>query len=138
MNRLIIPGIVALTAVLCVIFYNQGKKEVKDTLGFGLPAFVAASSSAVQVGPQENVRVVATSTNRSYLYLANDNISSGVPIYCKADGDKEAGLNQGIKLATTTSGFYEFSPEKGNAYYGSIRCTASASSTLTITSYNLR
>lgn len=93
----------------------------------------AASSSAVIVGPQQNIRIVATSSLRNYLYVANDTGVSAV--FCKADQDKEAVLSQGIKLATSTSNFYEFTSSRGNLYVGAVRCTASASTTLILTEY---
>ena len=103
-----------------------------------LPPIVAASSTAVEVGPDENVQVIASSSRRSYLYIASDELIIDIPVYCRADGDKLAAVNQGIKLSTTTSMVYEFTEDRGNMYGGAVRCTSAASSTLLVHEYSTR
>lgn len=94
----------------------------------------SATSSAIQVGPQQNVRVIATSTARSYLLLQKDD-SNNTVIYCRADQDIAASVNQGIML-NATSTRYEFTYGSGNRYGGAVRCTAAASTTLLVTEFS--
>lgn len=94
---------------------------------------LASTDSTDEVGPDENVQVVAT-TSRSYLKITSEG-GGNVPVYCKADADKEAVTSEGIKLATSTSMSHEWAGDKGNLYRGGVRCTATASTTILISEY---
>lgn len=127
-QNLIIVLAIILAAGLIGAFLSY---QANATGPFVLPAITAATSSAVAVGPDEDIQIVASSS-RSYLYIAND---TGVgDVYCKADGDKAAALNEGIKISTSTAQFYEFFIEK-NPYDGAVRCMATASTTLVVTEF---
>ncbi len=91
-------------------------------------------SNNVEIGPQEDNRLVATTSRRSYLLITSEG-NGNVPVYCEADADVAATASEGIKLSTTTSMAYEFTASRGNLYVGSVRCTATASTTVLVTEF---
>lgn len=127
---IVIGGIVAFV-------YVDGKSGVGGFAG-NIHPLSASISSTDEVGPDENVRVVASSTNRAYLSIQSDG-NGNVPVYCEANGDNLAVSGEGIKLATSSNDMlYEFTSDKGNLFGGSLRCTATASTTLLIQQYLIR
>ena len=131
----------ALVVVLGFIFVPQLKDKTLGGSAVNVPTFEsAATSSAVTVGPQQNIQIVATTSSRSYLLLTNGSASTtdSHAIFCRADYDKAAVANQGIKLSSTTGMTYEFTADKGNLYVGAVRCTAAASTTLLLHEYKQR
>ena len=88
-------------------------------------------SNNVEIGPDEDNRLVATTSKRTYLSIMSEG-DGGVPVYCEADADVAATAGEGIKLSTSTSMIYEFTANKGNLYVGSVRCTATASTTVLV------
>ena len=94
-----------------------------------------STSSRMTVGPQESLRILATSTdsnapNRRYVEIGN---TAGGDIYLSINSDKPAVVGEGIYLkASTTYIIDEF-----NLYKGSIRAISAsgvATNTVTITS----
>ena len=136
-----------LTVIATAVIVGIGMLVITNDSSIGglvsnSPTYTSANTSTgIEVGPQENVRVVATTSARSYLLLQHSGYSID-PIFCEADSDKAATALQGIQLGAlaiagsgTTTTAYEFSGDKGNLYVGSIRCTATASTTLLITEF---
>lgn len=134
MNKYII---IAAGALLLFGFFALHEPYEAPGVGFAsLPSIVANRDTKVQVGPQQNIRVVATTTNRNFLRLENDTLAADV--YCSADGDKIAVSGEGIKLSSSTPGspFFEF--DESLPYDGSVRCTAVASTSVSIVEYLIR
>jgi hypothetical protein len=136
MKKEYIIGIAGLI-VLIFAFTDIGGVDVTGRVQNTPTYSNANTSSVVTVGPQENVRVVATTSRRSYLRLqAGTGIADA---YCEAQADAPATSGEGIMIGTTTSAtynVYEFTADKGNLYTGSLRCTASASTTLLVTEFS--
>lgn len=93
---------------------------------------VAQSELTDECGPQENVQLVATTSKRSYLYVGKAD-GDGIIVSLGADNDNLAVVNEGAQVGSTTP--YEFSADKGNLYVGGVRCTASASTTVSVVQY---
>lgn len=91
-------------------------------------------SNNVEIGPDEDNRLVATTSRRSYLSVTSEG-NGNVPVYCEANADAAATTQEGIKLATSTSMMYEFTANRGNLYVGSVRCTATASTTVLVVEF---
>lgn len=111
-----------------------------------VPTFLsAATSSAIIVGPENSVQVVATSSRRSYLYLSLTGFNSILnasttvgfgDVFCRADSDNFSAMNIGIRLSASSTPFYEFTSSKGNLYTGGVRCSSRASTTISVTEYS--
>ena len=95
-------------------------------------------SSSVEIGPDEDNRVFASSTRRVYASLMVIEAPGISAVYCEANGDAAATSGEGILLASTTSRLYEFTSDKGNLFAGSLRCTATASTTVLIQQFIVR
>jgi hypothetical protein len=129
----VVTGIVL---VLCgLVATNNASISIGGQMA-GEPKFnVAATSSRMIVGPQSSTQVVATSSYRYFLYVANSNQVAGV--YCRGDNDKKAFFNEGILIASTTQNYYEWSIHSGNLYKGGLQCVATASTTILVTEYRV-
>lgn len=131
-----IIGTLVFFAVAAIISFSFVPAS-SDAFGqYTLPAVTASVSDTIEVGPQADVQIVASSS-RSYLYVAReDNVS---PVYCNADGDNAAVIGGATSfiLATSTSNYYEMYLDK-NPYDGAIRCTAAASTTVVVLEYKTR
>ena len=89
------------------------------------------------MGPDSNVQVLATTSDRAYAYFAT---GSGVSaVSCNGNGDQLANSSTAVtfKLSTTTGHVYEMYLEK-NPYNGAVRCTAAASTTIIVSEYKVK
>lgn len=134
MKKIIIISIIFLIGIsyiggLVIIQTNKENKNIGKIAD--IHPLQANISSTDEVGPQENVRIVATSTNRVALTVMSTG-SGDVPVYCEAAGDNDATSGEGIMLATSTSMIYEWTFDKGNLFGGALSCTATASTTVLI------
>lgn len=134
MKELITALLAAFVAVVAFTFISGSSASIGGVVANTPTHTVASVSSTDEVGPQENVRVVATTSRRSYLLLTSEG-DGNVPVYCEGDQDKAATSGEGVRLSTSTDMSFEFSADKGNLYVGSVRCTATASTTLLIVEY---
>lgn len=139
MKKLSIYSIGFILAITLIVISGlfSGKEAGAATADIQTTFQSAATSSAITVGPQQNIQVVASSSLRTYLYISNEATSSGSSnIYCNPNADKPAGLGTGIKLGTsTTQTYYEFASYRGNLYVGGLRCTSAASTTMTVVEF---
>lgn len=144
MKTKILIGLICLLAVTGLVIeskrpivVNVPENQNLSGVGASGPSYlVAATSSSVVVGPQQNIQIVATSSLRTYLEIMKD--LGDVSVYCRGDNDMPAIVNNGIKISTSTDNFYVWSEKKGNNYVGGLRCTASASTTVLVTAYTTR
>lgn len=126
---------IAVVVVICGLFIINAT-QANST--FTLPALTAKTNTIVTVGPDTNVQVLATTSDRAYAYFARENGVAAV--YCNANGDQYASTTLpavSFKLSTTSGEVYEMYLEK-NPYNGAVRCTASASTTIIVSEYKVR
>lgn len=139
-NILTVSFSIAITVLAIAMFflgnllYSHPQTARAD---FGIPNLFGAStttpplsvSTAVQVGPSNSVRVLATSTARVFGYLSV--ASSTVPVFCNFAQDAPASLAAGFVVGTSTP----FRIDLSDLYIGSIQCAAAASTTMSVTAY---
>lgn len=113
-------------------FYQQPQTAKADS---GYPNYFGASTTtpplmvntAVGIGPQNSVVVLATSTSRVFAYLS---ASSTAPIYCNLAQGAPATLSGAGFVIGTTSPAFKIDLE--DLYIGAISCTAAASTSISV------
>ncbi len=99
---------------------------------FTAPAISATKASIITVGPDTNIQISASSS-RAYMLIQRETPIASV--YCNANGDRIASTTVAggvsFKLSTSTGESYEFELDR-NGYDGAVRCTATASTSITV------
>ena len=133
MNNKIMIGIVAV-ALIGGYFTFTNNSSIGGVIT-NAPTYKDSNvSNNIDIGPDEDNRLVSTTSRRSYLLITSEG-NGNVPVYCEASADVPATTQEGIKLSTSTSMMYEFTADRGNLYVGSVRCTATASTTVLVTEF---
>lgn len=85
-------------------------------------------STGVQVGPQNSVTVLSTSTARVFAYLS---VASSTPVFCSLAYGSPASLSgSGIAIGTSSPAF---KIDLEDLYTGAIQCMSPSSTTISVT-----
>lgn len=121
-----IIGIVITVLVISFLYFlNAGTGGYANIL---LP-IGASVSTAIDVGPDQDIQILATSSSRTYVSLMTAG-EGGAVVYCEANSDIAATSGEGVAIASTTALLYEWTSDKGNLFSGALRCTSTATSTM--------
>lgn len=103
MKKIVLTLIIIQTLFLGLIYF----KQIPNNLGGGIltSAFKIknASSTAYTIGPGNSIRVIATSTNRSWLRFESVKTGSSCTVFLNLEDDKAAIINDMITVTASSS-----------------------------------
>lgn len=121
-----IGAFLAVTGFITALYVHPGVQHAVGDINGGVNYIqtMSISNGSIQVGPQNSVRVLATSTARTFAEL-----SATTTVYCNLSDVAASNNGGGVALGLGQP----FIISSQNLYVGSLQCEAPASTTLSVT-----